>query len=226
MSQDMLLTEVLARIETWYLAHVPVECVALRSGITEHELTMLEETAGFRLPEAFNTLYRWHDGEEWNGSGVFRLDFMPLAEAATQLLSQRQSVQTFGPEGDTAVSQPGQAIRGGFYNEAWFPLLHDGGGNFVGLDFAPGPAGMVGQIITFGRDEQHNYVLADSLDAFLREYWARLDAGWVTVVNHDDEYWSVELHDSAGRHKSEYFVLAELFPNFGVAPGILEAPPS
>ena len=218
------LRDVLAQIEAWYLNHVPAIHATLRPAASDADLNALEEVTGLTLPQAFRTLYQWHDGGD-----MFGLEFESLAAVQYQWKTWQELAPDFGAEADGHVSHPPGAITERCINTGWLGFLNDGGGNYVGLDFAPGPAGTFGQVITFGRDEEHKYVLADSLDAFLHAYWARLDAGRVTAISlpgYHPERWSVELHDIAGRHKSGCIVLAETFPNFGVAPGILDAPPS
>ena len=231
MSEDLPLQIVLERIDAWYAEHVPAIHATLRPGASDSELNALEEHTGLTLPEAFRTLYRWHDGQDWSVGGMFNLLFMPLEHVQISLDNWRD-IKREMPEINHNVeshSYPLEAIRHLYCSADWLGFLKDGGGNFVGLDFGPGPNGTPGQVVTFGRDELYKYVLAPSSDTFLREYWARLEAGRVTVVSlpgYEGEMWNVQLHDDAGRHKEGYFVLAELFPNFGAAPGILDEHPS
>ena len=65
------------------------------------------------------------------------------------------------------TSCPVEAIRLKYFHLKWVPLFSDYGGNFIGVDLNPGPAGNRGQVIVFGRDEEALFVVANSLDAFL-----------------------------------------------------------
>lgn len=213
-----LLRPVLDSIDAWYLQHVPTIHATLRPGANDAELDELQRRTGLTLPEAFRTLYRWHDG----ASGTFfGLEFNPLDGVRHEWQTWKELEPDFGDETEGHVSHPPGAITERYINAGWLGFLTDGGGNSVGLDLNPGPAGTVGQVITFGRDEEHKYVLADSLGAFLREYLARLEAGRVTTVRLSgfaDEVWDVQLHDASGHHQQDYGVLADLFPGFGAAP--------
>jgi cell wall assembly regulator SMI1 len=218
-----LLQLALYSIDAWYLANVPAIHATLRPGATDAELDALEQQTGLTLPEAFRTLYRWHDGQEVLAGFAFGLDFMPL-NAVSDIWELWWGTVRDSPESDIryeSVSHPVNAIQNRYSSPRWLGFLNDGGGNYVGLDFAPGPAGTPGQVMTFGRDETEKCVLADSLDAFLREYLSRLEAGRVSVIGDDDfgdEVWHVRLHDAAGQHQEGYLVLADLFPGFGAAP--------
>jgi len=217
MSADLLLDGVLARIEAWYSENVPAIQATLRPGTSDAELDALEGATGLILPPAFRTLYRWHDG----GDGIFGLEFQPLNCVQSDWQNWKDLEPDFGSETEDHISHPPGAITERYINTGWLGFLTDGSGNSVGLDLNPGPAGTLGQVITFGRDEENKYVLADSLGAFLREYLARLETGRVTAVclsGFADEVWSVQLHDASGHHQEDYRVLADLFPGFGAAP--------
>lgn len=217
------LSTTLARLEAWLAAHAPALHAQLAPGAADAELDALETLTGLKLPGAFRTLYRWHDGQNGSAGGVFGLEFLPLSRVECEWVMWRD-IGTAHPEmnGDIpSASHPPGSIQDAYTTPGWLGFLVDGGGNSVGLDFNPGPAGTAGQVITFGRDEEHKYVLADSLDAFLDEYLARLEAGQVTVSaleGFDGEVWATELHDAEGRTVTEWYVLGERFPGFGAAP--------
>jgi hypothetical protein len=49
--------------------------------------------------------------------------------------------------------------------------------NHIGIDLDPGPCGVVGQVINFGRDQERKYVLARSWAHFLEDVAEELEAG-------------------------------------------------
>ena len=80
---------------------------------------------------------------------------------------------------------------------------------------------MTGQVITFGRDEDHKYVLADSLDAFVEFYVARLRSGQVRLEQlsgYAEPTWSLQLTDEVGFSADGYRTLPDFYPGFGAAP--------
>ena len=64
-------------------------------------------------------------------------------------------------------SVPPGAIQRAYAHPGWIPLVRDWGGNNLAVDLAPGPTGIWGQVILFGRDYDTKYVVARSWGAFL-----------------------------------------------------------
>lgn len=64
-------------------------------------------------------------------------------------------------------SVPAGAVQRAYAHPAWIPLVRDWGGNNLAVDLAPGPTGIWGQIILFGRDYDTKYVVARSWASFL-----------------------------------------------------------
>ncbi|WP_135228126.1 SMI1/KNR4 family protein [Deinococcus fonticola] len=219
------LEDVLARIESWYAAHVPAIQASLRPGVPEEELNDVEARTGLKLPEAYRTLYRWHDGQEFGPGGMFGMTFQSLARVE-QVWERWQDLLHGSPDLNTNIpsqSHPPDAIQEAYITRGWLSFLEDGGGSGVGIDLNPGLEGVVGQVINFGRDEQEKYVLADSLDAFLREYLRRLETGRASAVRIEEfdwELWAVGLHEDNGQYVDGYFSLAQKFPGFGASPGL------
>lgn len=228
MSADLPAT--LARLEAWLVEHAPGIHATLRPGAPDVELDALESATGLKLPEAFRTLYRWHDGQDQRNyvGGVFGLSFLPLERVSgewhvwAEIGGDPEWEDLNEDMAAVSVSHPTGAIQAAYTTPGWLGFLADGGSNSVGLDFNPGPAGTAGQVITFGRDEEEKYVLADSLDDFLREYLHRLETGRVTVqalAGYSHEMWSIQLHDASGQgYGTSWSTSADLYPGFGAAP--------
>ncbi|WP_261664963.1 SMI1/KNR4 family protein [Deinococcus sp. Marseille-Q6407] len=220
---DAPLSAVLDRIDAWYAEHAPAIHATLRPGASDAELDALEARLGHKLPPEFRALYRWHDGQNWAVGGFFGLDWMPLTEVegrwgtwddiAREDSDMNVSIFT--------VSHPTGAIREQYASALWVPFLHDGGGNHVSVDLGPDVVGTYGQVITTGRDETHRYLLASSLEGFLREYLRRLETGQVSaqkLSGYDHDMWNVTLTNAAGQAHDGYSQLGNLFPGFEAAP--------
>ena len=207
----------LARLEEWLAAHAPALHAQLVPGATDAQLDELETQIGQKLPEAYRALYRAH--AYWGHA--FGLDHIPFEGVYAGEWAVWQELEADFQRTEGHSSHPAGAIRAQYINLGWIPFLGDWGGNSVGVDMNPGPQGKVGQVITFGRDERAKYVLADSLDAFLTEYLARLEAGRASVrrpFNSDEETWTVTLHHADGELVNRGRPLAYLYPGFGAAP--------
>lgn len=66
-------------------------------------------------------------------------------------------------------SHPAGAIKLVYASKQRLPIWLDGSGNGIAVDFDPGPAGKVGQVICYGSDDCDDMaVFGDSVTAFLR----------------------------------------------------------
>lgn len=168
------------RIERWLAAHLPEAIEDLRPPASQDELRAVERALGEELPLDVHALYRLHDGQASDTPGVFMgLPFLPLHSVVAAWESWQDVVDASTDEEVSAhcTSEPPGAVRAAYTCSGWVPLSDDYGGNHLGVDLAPGPRGERGQIINFGRDELHKFVLAGSLDDFLRKVGDLLEAG-------------------------------------------------
>ena len=171
---------VLARLDAWYVKHLPPDRYKLNPPATEAAIGAFERLIGFELPRGYHQLYRWHDGENDDRSGhIYGLPLMPLEWAAQEWKTWGQILAEFN--GNRYVipggAWPVGAVDPAYFNPRWIPLTVDGSGNSIGLDFDPWPGGRVGQVIIYGRDEEVKVVLAESLGKFLGWIARLLESG-------------------------------------------------
>ena len=72
-----------------------------------------------------------------------------------------------------------------YANRGWLPFAGNGQ-NFVAIDFDPGPAGTVGQVINTGRDDMTRHVIAATFSGFI-EFVARCFAEGRVVRSDTDD---------------------------------------
>jgi cell wall assembly regulator SMI1 len=160
----------LARLDAWYAAHLPPDRYVFNPPATDADLDSFERLIGFNLPRAYRQLYRWHDGEEDDRWGhIYGLPLLSLDAAGSQWKAWNTVLAGFGGNRYEIPGSgwPEGAVDPAYINPRWIPLTHDGSGNHIGLDFDPWPAGRIGQVILYGRDEDVKAVLAPSLGTFL-----------------------------------------------------------
>lgn len=167
---DEDIAPVLARLDRWYAAHFPGDRYAFNPPATDAAIAGLERAVGIAMPPAWRQLYRWHDGEEDDRhEHIYGLPLLPLAQVEAQWRSWGDILAYFKgnryplPGG----GWPEHAVDPAYINQRWIPLTNDGSGNHIGLDLDPWPAGRIGQVILYGRDEEVKVVLAESLGKFL-----------------------------------------------------------
>ncbi|ACO47274.1 SMI1/KNR4 family protein [Deinococcus deserti] len=213
--------DLLTELEGWLFLHAPAIHAQLKSGATDADLGSLERQLGRKLPDAFHMLYQRH--AYWGQA--FGLDHVPLGHVAFEWQTWRELEQQWREEhwglDEEHVSHPAGAIQTEYATPGWIGFLKDWGGNSVGIDLNPGPQGVVEQVITFGRDEDHKYVLADSLEGFVELYVERLRTGQVRVEQlsgYAEPAWSIQLTDESGFSTDMYQTLPDFYPGFGAAP--------
>jgi len=133
---------------------------------SDEEILSIEQRIGCSLPKEFVSLYKDCNGENDQGVGVcFGMKFLSIQEIHREMDSWEQVISDgLDDLNDGCTSSPKNAIQLVYANENWVPIFSDGGGNFIGMDFAPGPKGKAGQIINFGADDVEKKVIAKTLD--------------------------------------------------------------
>jgi internalin A len=153
---------------------------SLRPGATEAQIMHLEEVIEQSLPENFKELYRLHDGESDVSGLFFGTIFMDLRMIEQDWLSWKRLANdtTLTEEFDIdCLSVPYGWVQERYACPGWIPFGTNYDGNFLGIDLDPGPEGISGQVINFGRDEETKYVIASNLTLFFEFLVAILESG-------------------------------------------------
>lgn len=174
------------QIESTLAARHPALVADLRPGASDAELDDAQARLGVVFPAAFREFYKVHDGQTGSSVGLFfGMKFLSLAEVVAYAEHWRTLLAddpaTYGAAGYTTCS-PEAAIDTRYIHEKWIPFTDSNASNHVGLDFAPGPQGTVGQCITFGRDQSRKFVVGSTFDAFVAWCAARFGKGTSTIV--------------------------------------------
>lgn len=171
-----------SRLESWCQRHHPRLLGVLNPGASVGETRAVEQAIGRPLPPDVRESFAIHSGGE---RFLFGFDLLTLELLVAEWQTWR------GLEGhneefrDGMESSPKDAIALDYANPGWIPLTHDPGGNHLGVDLAPGPTGTVGQVINFGRNEEHKCVLASGWAEFLADFATFLESGAVSVADPD-----------------------------------------
>ena len=126
--------------------------------------------------------------------GVFYdLELKPLLEKGqtpSTLLQWEGNANLFEDEDFLArMSQRSTSFPPGYpaclHRPGWVPLMSYGADfNHVAIDLDPGPRGVVGQVIHYGRDIDRKHVLATSWAHFLEDIADELEAGNFALKGH------------------------------------------
>lgn len=141
----------------------------------------LQQYLSIEPPASVVELLLHSDGERLGSAGLF----FGLTLLSVQDMFRTYSDLRAGEPYDrpSARSNPPEAIKFAWFNRRWLPFARDSGGNYLALDFDPGPAGTAGQVITMGSEESTQSVIARSFEAFLLELTALVEAGNFLLAN-------------------------------------------
>jgi cell wall assembly regulator SMI1 len=158
------------------------------AGASDREIRVLEQTLGRALPAGWAQLWRENNGQQTGEAdpGLFAgwwfLPTTQIAHAWTEWGDIRKSASPSLLYGACYVSEPPDAVEEIYANEGWIPVSQEPlEGNYVGMDMNPGPAGKIGQVISFGRDEDEKRVLVAGLPELIEWLAKEFEAGHVMV---------------------------------------------
>ena len=194
-------------LEHWLGQYFPEVLADLNPGCSDEEINELERHLDCKLPTDFKALYRCHNGQKGQATGIFcGLPFLSLGRVYEQWTAWRDLAQDFAKEAEdfddenlaaeiTGESYPADAIKPTYINLKWIPFSDDSSGNHLGVDLDPGSTGVIGQVINFGTDENNKFVIASSLTDFIAWMVGQYQAG-----NYQRSEHSLSLQEPFKRH--------------------------
>ena len=189
--------EIWSRIESWLRVNAPQILETLQPGISDTQITELENFLSIRFPEDVRSSYRIHNGQSSYEYGfIDGREFLSVERIKDewQVWKELLDSGTFQKEdGQDQGSDPAPGICNVWWSPKWIPLTYDGSGNHDCLDLNPTDRGTVGQIITMWHDDATREIVAPSFRAWLQQYAEGLESGrfifseeYAGIVNVDD----------------------------------------
>lgn len=152
---------------------------SLNKGATQHEVDQLQNLVSKTLPEDLVMLYKTHNGMNDNenmGNFFYGFDFLSLDRVADDF-SSRQSEDEVIPlkNADAGIDKTTML------NPNWLALGFDHAHTFLRVDLAPTPEGTYGQVIFIDEEYQIGILVAESVDALIKNFSDDLDKGLYTL---------------------------------------------
>lgn len=146
---------------------------------TDDEIASFEQAVGYSLPDSLRRIYKVHNGEMRYGDRLpfdktflgifFDYPFLDLTAAMKEHAAWscvRADLLQMKTSFDAEISsEPEGAVRCVYSDPGWVTFA--GTSPSLGLDFAPGPNGVSGQVINYSRDDTVHFQLAADIDSFL-----------------------------------------------------------
>lgn len=174
------------RLEASLSRIVPQAVQSLQPGATARQLDAFEKHIGRELPEQLRDFYGWRNGQERYPAVGFLLGCELLCvDDAMNEWSRWQPCADMNEEiGEGLTCQPEGAVLPAYSLPGWIPFAQwPAISNYIGVDLNPGPAGVVGQVIPFGRDDTDKAVGGASLSDCLAFLVEELEEGRIVFFS-------------------------------------------
>jgi cell wall assembly regulator SMI1 len=162
------------QIEAWYAANAPQQLAQLRPPSTDQEIASLETLIGLPIPADYRASLMRHDG------GGFMYGSSYLNVGWVKQVWQRMN--TWSEDGRFAEFEPadssGMKFQPVWWSAKWLPVAEHRARTITCLDLAPGPEGMVGQVLqSEPQDDGPRATRWNSFSEFLDQYRSDLQSG-------------------------------------------------
>lgn len=191
------MTDLIERLDTWLRENRPDYYAKLNPGISDEELNTLEAKLGVALPEEFNSLHRWRDGQSSRNFKSFYYNYtlMDADDIAETVKVNNELLEA----GDFKLPD--------WWDPRWIPFLSNGSGDNYCIDMAGSFGGVKGQVLEFNHDYES------------REIHHASFAKWLESVVRGFEEGMLEYDDEGMQPVDEEYdaLLAELNPGYPVS---------
>ena len=171
--------------ENWLTNNVPEVIDDLNEGCNLQQLLEIENETGLILPQSFKDFYLIHNGQkDEDFFGLFYgVSLLPLNKILEEMSVWNEIIDEYSEEGIEQNLDFGQMsfvpskLKAKYASKKWMPFAIIYDNCYLGLDFEPETEGKVGQVINFGREEEHKTVLSTSFEEFINWYISELERG-------------------------------------------------
>jgi cell wall assembly regulator SMI1 len=167
-------------IEQQLKAIAPDIFSGLNLGVTDDQVTKLENIIKTKLPDDFVEFYKVHNGQERNSAGFIDCEeFLSFDRIGDEwkIWKDLLDTKTFEDDDEPYTSTPDKGIKNDWWNDHWIPITYDGSGNHYCLDLDPTEEGKYGQIIRMWHDDDERSLVANSFKEWMTSYKDQLVSG-------------------------------------------------
>jgi cell wall assembly regulator SMI1 len=162
------------RIERWYANHVPQRLAQLGPPASDEDLAALQVATGLSLPDDVRASLSRHNGNSF----IYGFDYLNTgwaAEVWQRLTTRLEQGQFQGLiPGDTS----GRRFAPVWWSRKWLPVAEHRAGTIMCVDTAPGPQGVIGQVLELDLSDEGPALTGwRSFAEWLDAYRGDLEAG-------------------------------------------------
>ncbi|NLR81383.1 SMI1/KNR4 family protein [Chitinophaga eiseniae] len=169
--------EQLALLEQYLEAQRPDLLADLNPALTPGDIKALEQKYNCVIPAPVAALYQWRNGQSFKSFDAFvnNSTFVPLEDAMDTMVELTGMIGT-----DFQIDN--------WWHAGWWPLFHNGGGDYICYDAHGLFTGQAGQLLEFWHADNDRPVIAPdlvSLIAALNQYYAAAPS------DNEDEFFEI-----------------------------------
>jgi cell wall assembly regulator SMI1 len=171
---DIDMAGVWNRIEAWYATNAPGSLASLAPAAPRQDIDDLELALGRSIPPDYRSSLERHNGGAFvRGSAYLDAAWAKRLWGSLNSQQERGLFSTLAP-GDMS----GSKFAPVWWSAGWLPVAEHRAGTITCLDLAPGPEGMVGQVLQLDlRDEGPGLTRWKSFAEWLEDYCNDLKRG-------------------------------------------------
>lgn len=154
------------RMDAWLAANRAGYHAALQSGVSDAQLDAFEAKFSLTLPEAFRALYRWRNGQPNSSFDSFQ---------DNRMLSSLEDIADTKEMLDDMIGSDFEDPA--TWRRGWVPFLSNGGGSYLCVDVDAQGGSQPGQLIAFWKADEDRPVEHASVQAWLADLVASMEAG-------------------------------------------------
>ena len=149
---------------------------AFREGLTDDQLSEMEQKTGLILPDEFKALYKLHNGQDYSGNCLF--DYFSL-NSIDDIMNTWETFKSLEQEfeKDDIKSEPEKGIKDKWCSSKWLPFANTADGHSICIDYDPDETGTAGQIVTFWYNSEERNLIAKSFEEFIKIYVKNIQDG-------------------------------------------------
>ncbi len=159
---------------------IPEVTLLLEKGADENQIKELTKRLEVEVPKSLVELYTLYNGEKQDLGFMAGFEFLSIEKLLNEyafLAHVEEELDIIGT--DYIQQKPIAQCK-------WVPLAFDASRCYIAMDLSPAHTGKMGQIISIDFDNNHSYLLAESLDDFFKKVTKWLQEGKL-IVNKEEE---------------------------------------
>ncbi len=167
----------------------------LNEGCNEESIQNIVSKTGLEVPDALAALLKKHNGEKkflgFLGHGFLSAEEIVMSWQQNKDLRDDENFD----EGERLYYQQDLIAPNSFFSAERLPFAHDGSGQFLCVDYNPGPKGKMGQIVYVPMGESEPIsVIAGSFDEFVVFMTDAINTGKMALADDREDYEEDEQH--------------------------------